>query len=157
MTADRTAIRAELEDTRAAYHALLAGIAAADWNRPTGNGAWNVRQVMWHLAWVAGLRPSLLARIRRGKNLNPPEPIFGWLNVLNTRWTARGASPTSAARKYDASHAATLRALDTVVDDEWDRAAVIFGGPISVEDLFRFVPRHFEEHAAQVRAVIRDG
>ena len=40
-TVDRQAIRAELEKTRAAFHALLAQIPGDDWERPTSNPVWN--------------------------------------------------------------------------------------------------------------------
>lgn len=46
---DRQAIRAELEQTRAAFQALLARVPDDAWEHPTSNPAWNNRQLLYHI------------------------------------------------------------------------------------------------------------
>jgi hypothetical protein len=146
----REAIRAELETTRAAYHELLNSLCPEDWNKKSGNPAWSVGQLMWHVAWGDGFAPRAVADCKRGRGLNPPQFITNTVNMLITRWGARRATAQSVAEKYDASHTAILAALDEVKEDEWDRGAKIFGEFETVESVLRSPVSHFKEHQADV-------
>jgi len=148
--AKRDAIRAELVATRDAYHELLNSLSDEDWKKRSGNPAWTVGQLMWHIAWGNGFAPRGVADCKRGRGLNPPQFITNTVNMLITRWGARRATPQSVAEKYDASHTAIVAALDEVKEDEWSRGAKIFGEFETVESALRSPVEHFKEHEADV-------
>ncbi len=149
-TPDREALRAELEATRAAYHDLLKSLSAEDWKKKTGNAAWTVRQLMWHVAWGAGYLPRAVDNCRTGRRGRLP-PLFNQLNILMTRLGSARATPESLARKFDESHEAVVAALNGVRDDEWQKGTQNYLGYTTVEDCFRNVIAHFREHAADIR------
>ncbi len=148
--AKRDAIRVELVATLDAYHELLNSLSDEDWKKRSGNPAWTVGQLMWHIAWAGGFVPRGVADCKRGKGFNPPQFIANPVNTLITRWGARSATPQSVAEKYDAAHTATLAALDEVKEDEWDRGAKVFGEFETVESVLRSPASHFKEHEADV-------
>lgn len=149
-TPRREAIRAELKTTRTAYHELLNSLSPEDWKKRSGNPAWTVGQLMWHIAWGNGFAPRGVADCKRGRGLNPPQFITNTVNMLITRWGARRATPQSVAEKYDAAHTAIVAALDEVKEDEWSRGAKIFGEFETVESALRSPVEHFKEHEADV-------
>jgi hypothetical protein len=146
----RDAIRTELAATRDAYHELLDSLSPEDWKKKSGNPAWSVGQLMWHIAWAGGFVPRGVADCKRGKGMNPPQFVTDTLNMLITRWGARRATPQSVAEKYDAAHAAVLATLDEVKEDEWDKGAKVFGEFETVESALRSPVSHFKEHEADV-------
>lgn len=148
--ADKDALRAELEATRAAFVALAEGLSSADWRRRSGNRAWNVRQVMSHIATSVGPSAGSINMVRQGKGFNPPGFLTGPVNVILTRIAARKATAASVIETYNEGHAKLLTALETVADDEWDQGARFFGKPETIESLVRGVISHFHEHEADV-------
>ncbi len=150
-TPDRKAIRAQLEQTGKGYHDLLNSLTAEDWKRRSGNRAWSVGQLMWHLAWGAGYFPRAIEQCRKGKASNPPPWIMHPANVLITRIGSRKATPQTVAEKYDVAHAAILACLDGVKDDEWSKGVRSFGQYITIESAFQRFRGHFEEHEADIR------
>jgi hypothetical protein len=118
----RDVIRAELETTRAAFHALLETVPDEDWHRPSGNRAWTVGQVLYHMTLALRFLPQDVWLIRH-LGWTPPLPggLFDWLMDHMTRWSARGLSRRQVAQRYDAAHALVLRVLETIQDDEWAR------------------------------------
>ena len=149
--ADREALRAELETTRAAFHELLNSLSPADLRRRSGNAAWTVGQLIYHLAWAAGFVPSGVQSARKGRGFNPPAFLADRVNVIATRLGARRATKSSIAAKYDAAHAKILAALGSVGDGDWQRGVKTFGEYLTVGDVFHSVARHFEENAADIR------
>jgi DinB superfamily len=152
-TPDREAIRTELEATRAAYHQLVTSLSPADWKSKSGNPAWRVGQLLWHLAWGAGYFPKGVEECRKGKARTPPVWILNPLNMLITRIGSRGTTPQSVLEKYDKAHAAILACLDGVKNDEWHkgvRPLGAFGAYKTVESVFRSVTLHFREHEADI-------
>lgn len=150
-TVDREAIRKELEKTRAGYHALLSSLADEDWTKKSGNPAWNVRQLMWHLAWALKYFPRSVEECRKGKGTNPPNWIMNPANTLITRFGARGASPQSEGEKYDIAHEKLIACLSSVQDDEWQKGVRSFGQEVTIESTFRSVTEHFQEHEADTK------
>ncbi len=146
----RDTIRAELETTRTAYHELLNSLSPEDWKKKSGNPAWSVGQLMWHIAWGDGFAPRAVADCKRGRGLNPPQFIGNTVNMLITRLGASRATPQSVAEKYDAAHTAILAVLDKVKEGEWDKGAKIFGEFFTVESVLRSPVSHFKEHEADV-------
>jgi hypothetical protein len=154
-SARRESLRAEIEQTRQGYHALLRSLTPEELRRTSGNPAWTVGQLMWHLAWNVGFVSGSVERARRGRNFSPPTWITDPLNAQMTRWGARRATKRSVAEKYDAGHVKVLAELDTIQDDEWDNGSRIFGRYRTVADHFHTVAEHFAEHSADI-AKVRD-
>ncbi|MCA9973495.1 MAG: DinB family protein, partial [Anaerolineales bacterium] len=157
-------LRAALEATRLAYHALLAEIPPTAWERPTANPAWNVRQVLTHMLIAPENLPLDVRFIRAGRTLKPPMWLFNSLNRLYTRRRARGQTAASLAQQYDAAHARVVALLDTIGADEWaltgdypDVNANLAAGEHTLEDMFHYLSRHFAEHAAEIRQAVAQG
>jgi len=146
----REAIRAELKTTRDAYHELLDSLSAEDWSKKSGNTAWSVGQLMWHIAWGNSFAPRGVDDCKRGRGFNPPQFITNTVNMLITRWGARRATPQSVAEKYESVHAAILSKLDEVTDDDWAKGAKMFGESHTVESVLRSPVTHFKEHEADI-------
>ena len=152
---DRTALRAQLEETRTAYHALMESLTDADWHRKTISTAWTVGEVMTHLADTLAEKPEAIAHVRRGKNHLNLLPFLNWLthpiNRWLVKWSARGQTRESTLERYDKAYAAMLAALDGIRDDEWNKGAYCYGeGYKTILDLCVLPNSHFQEHAAQV-------
>ena len=148
--ADRAAIRAEVHATQASFHALVKAISPERWSQPWPGSAWTACEVMVHLTWALEQLPSEVASARRGRGMfNYPawiaNPGSYWIN----RWSARGQTPASVLRRYDAAIDAALVSLNSVADDEWERGASFYGhGFYTIEGLFHTPAEHLDEHTA---------
>lgn len=149
---DKDALRAELDATRDAFVELARGLSPGDWKQRSGNRAWNVRQVMSHIAKSVAPTAGSINMVRNGKGFNPPSFIAGPVNVLMTRMGARKATPDSVIETYNEGHERLLAALESVADDEWSKGARFFGKSETIESLLRSVVSHFHEHEADIRA-----
>jgi hypothetical protein len=154
----REEIRAELEATRQAYHALLDSLSDEDWKRASGNPAWTVGQLMVHMTFAPRMLPADVGLIRRGGWMpNLPAFLFNWSNVLMTRWSARKETIHTVGALYDAAHGNALGALETIQDEEWALGREypdwdpLLSGYVTLERLFRYLAIHFEVHEEQVR------
>ena len=147
----KDAIRTELESTRSQYHDLQNSLSEEDWNKKSGNPSWNVRQLMWHLAWANAYTMQGVESCRKGKGTNPPNWIADFGNTWITRIGSRGATPESVGEKYDESHAKMLAALEGVSEDEWQKGARVFNQDVTIEKIFRDIPEHFKEHEADIK------
>ena len=149
---DREALRAQLEETRVAFHALVESLTEAQWHSKTATTAWTVCEVLTHVADGRARLLAAIAHVRQGKNyFNLPswlrDPLIRWHGT----WSARGQTPESILRRYDQAHTAFLAILEGIRDDEWSRGAQCFGdGYKTVLDLCVLPKSHFQEHAAQV-------
>jgi uncharacterized damage-inducible protein DinB len=154
------ALRAELETTRRAFHALLASLMPQDWERPSHNPVWTIGEVLWHITSYLFVIPQQLIWLQTNTFPDPFSESADELNAGNeqqAREDARGQTLSSIAQTYEAGHAATLAALDSVGDDEWqlgvrlpDMGPTFTGEYRTIEALFRYHGRHFAEHAAQI-------
>ena len=150
-SATKESIRAELEATRSQYHELRNSLSEEDWKKKSANPSWNVRQLMWHMAWANGFTAQGVESCRKGKGTNPPNWIADFGNTWMTRIGSRGATPQSVGEKFDESHAKVLAALDTVQEDEWQKGARVFNQDMTIESTFRSIPEHFREHEADIK------
>ncbi len=147
----REAIRAELEATRSQYHELLNSLSDEDWNKKSGNPSWNVRQLMWHLAWAGGFTASGVESCRKGKGTNPPNWIADIANTWITRIGSRGATRESVGREVRRGAQKVIASLDGVQDDEWQKSARVFNREMTIEKTFRDHVEHFKEHEADIK------
>jgi hypothetical protein len=155
-TPDRAALRAELEDTRLAFHALLNALSDADLRRHGTNPTWTIKEELWHVTFALGFQMGMLRRARQGRNRLPvPIPLRDWVSERLVRLRGRRATRQSLARRYDAAHAAFLAVVDSIKDDEWQRGARFFGGEFRrVAELAQRPAEHFAEHEAAIRQAL---
>jgi hypothetical protein len=146
----REKFRKEIEDTRTAFHELLASLSPADFKKKSGNASWSNGQLMWHTAWGVGFVPQGVDRARKGKDLNLPRGVFNVLNPWITRWGSRGITPESVARSYDEAHAKVIALLETIKDDEWTKGSKITGEFQTVTHHFEIPATHFAEHKTDI-------
>ena len=158
----RESLRVELETTRQGFYALADSLSPEDWTKPTPNPAWNVGEMMFHITVAPRFLSEDLRMIRYlGRTLYPPGFIFHRFNKWYTRHGARQYTLATIKQAYDKAHARTLQALDSVGDDEWHKSArypgwdPMLSGTVTIEQLFHYVSRHFEAHAAEIRQSIR--
>ena len=147
---DRARLRAELEATRSAFHALLGSISDDRWRQKSPSSAWTVGEVMAHLTWALELLPDEVASARRGKGMfNGPKALGDPLSYWLVRWIARKATPESLAQRYNVAMDAVIRTLAEVKDSEWALGAPFYGeGFYTIAALFHTPAEHLGEHTA---------
>jgi len=160
-SAIRQQLHDELESTRQDFHLLLEEIHEEDYDLPSLNSAWTIREVLYHMSLAPRNLPSDVRMIRHLKWV--PKIPAGPFNRLNTYLTRRGArnlDKAALAAKYDEAHERTKRALESVNDEEW-----VFGvdypdwdsmlsGHVTLERLFHYIRQHFEAHAEEIRSAL---
>lgn len=153
---DKEAIRREWYEMRDALHELLDEISAEAWTRKGESTSWTVKALCGHLLHEMGMLPEMVEHVAAEKDfMNMPSFIAPKANYLITRWKSRNETPATVAEKYDVYFEKALAALERVDDDDWDKGAQFFGaGRWTVAFIFRNVPDHFKEHAAQIREAL---
>lgn len=159
----RELLQQEIESTRAEYHRLLDSLPEEALSLPSDNPAWDIRQVLYHIAIIPRYMIVEVVMIRKQVwlyQLLPrliPRSLFDWLNARLTRLGARGKSRQNLAEVYDRSYKAALQALDSVNDEDFDKSLYyplwdpLLAGDVSVEYLFGYIKRHFDSHTAQIQ------
>ena len=72
------------------------------------------------------------------------------INLLLSKWSARGQTRQTILARYDAAHRALVTTIEGIHEDEWGRGAHCFGdGYKTVLDLRDIPNRHLQEHTAQ--------
>ncbi len=162
-------IEAELESTRVEFHRILDNMSGKDWRRPSRNKAWTNGQVLFHMTFGFIIVPPLFRLIRFFSRipkiysrifisiLNFGTSIFNVINALGPRFGARAFGSKSLGRKFDRVHAAVLKKLESVKDDEWDKGMYYpsrwdpqMNRYMTFEKLFRYPIIHFRHHAEQI-------
>ena len=156
---DRAALRADLDATRAAFHALLRSLSDTDLARPSSETDWTVKEELWHVAYAVGYLRGGIVRAQRGAARGaPPIPIWlrDWISLRLVRYQARRATRADLARFYDRQHARLLATLAATRPPDWSRRVKMFGEQERpLEGLFRRPITHFAEHAAQIRQSVK--
>ncbi len=111
---------------------------------------------MWHIAWGTRFLLDLAKNARRGVGFPLAVGfVADRLNLIYTRLRANRATPQSIAAKYDDCHGKVLELLESVREEDWGRSVRVLGQPLTVEQLLRAIPHHFDEHAARIRPVAK--
>ena len=152
---ERTVLRAQLEETRLAYHTLIEELSDEEWDSKHTATTWTVREMLSHIVDGLAHTPDAIDHARRGKQFLNLPPVLNWLthpgNFWLSKWNARGQTRQTVLVCYDAAHQALLNKLEGIRDDEWSRGAPCYGeGYKTVLDLCMIANAHFQEHAAQV-------
>src|SRR5258708_15725315 len=88
---ERAALRAQLEETRMAFHALVESLTEEEWHSKTATTAWTVCDVLTHLADGLARLPETMGPVRQCKNyLNLPSWLTGPLHCRVVSWSAPG-------------------------------------------------------------------
>jgi hypothetical protein len=145
---DRAALRESLEQTRAAFHRLVAEIGDERWGEKSPQSAWTMGEVLEHLTWALEQLPKEVEMARQGKWMfNMPKWIADPGSYWMTRWQARKADARSVLLRYDAAMDAAVRALAAVPDSDWNLGAPFYGhGFHTVARLFEVPAEHIREH-----------
>ena len=148
-TTKRSELQALLETTRSDFQELTAGLSDADWRRKPSGQSWSNGQLCYHMALGMSLITQSAGRLRVGKGVNPPGflmPVMNTAADMFVRYRSRGATQDSVNKLYDEGHQAALALLEQIGDDEWGNGARHLGEQRTVEDSFRYMREHFEEH-----------
>lgn len=156
-SATKKQIHQELEETRTAFHQLLASIPPEQYKLPTSNPAWNVGDILFHMSLAVRFMPADMKLIRRQKGMpRPPAFVFNKLNEWYTKYGGRKATPEYLAAQYDQAHDGLIEVLETIREDEWELGAdypgwdPMLSGFVTIERLFHYAADHFEAHAEQL-------
>ena len=152
----------EIENTRQRFHQLLQTIPDEAFGQPSGNPAWTVGEILYHMSiaprfMVADVklilqRPFLLKLLPK----LIPEQLFHWLNARLTRFGARNLNRQFLANEYDKAHTRILQMLDELQEadlqisvqyPDWDP---LLAGEVTLSYLFGYIKRHFDAHAADL-------
>ena len=150
---DRVALRAELEATRTAFHALLNSLSADEWRQKSPTSAWTMAEVAVHLTWALEQLPQEIASARLGKGMfNSPkrlERLADRVSYRLTRWLACNATPGAIRLRYDAAMTAVIQTLDEVQESDLGLGAPFYGhGFYTIAELFHTPSAHLAEHTA---------
>jgi hypothetical protein len=161
----RDEIRSELEATRERFHELVGSVAEEQWGESSGNPAWSIGEVLFHIVLRLRLFSFDVSMIRRFRWVpKMPASIFNRLTVPAIKIGARNHTGRSVAESYDKAHRVALRLLEDIQKDEWEKGAVypnwdhLLEGFVTLERLFHHPAAHFALHAEEVRkGLARDG
>lgn len=149
----RTELEPLLARTRESFLALLDGVSDGDLRRPSGNPAWTIGAVLYHLVWSLEALPKEVARARRGKGMyNFPRIIRDPASAMIARRGARGQTVNGLRESYEAAYAAALRTLETLTDEDLSLGARFWGeGFFDIWSLYAAQADHLAEHGGHVR------
>ena len=162
----REELYTEINATKDAFHKLLERVPVEAYNLPSGNSAWTVSEVLYHMS----IAPRMLGKdvkMITGQNwiyrLIPiimPKKVFDWLNKNLTRYGARNSTPEFLAKEYDKAHKATIDALAEVDDADFEKKLYypdwdpLLSGEVTLERLFHYVRVHFDSHVEQILEIV---
>jgi hypothetical protein len=156
-TADKTAIREGLQRTSDAYRLLIGEISDDKWGATSGNAAFTVGQLAWHIASGLDFGAGLIENARKGKQTNIPSflmPLGYKINERRIRSRSKNATRESVLTDYERDHARLLRLLDDVTDAELGIVKKNYGMTQSVREMFQVPVDHFAEHGPEIRSVL---
>jgi hypothetical protein len=143
-----TALREELEATRAEFHAQLARVPEAGWRTKSATTDWTMGELFAHLTWAVEYLPKEVQSARQGKGMfNMPKWLADPLSYWYICRMGRRETRESLGRRYDAGMDAVVALLETIPEGDWERGADFYGeGFHSVEELFHTPAQHLREH-----------
>ena len=149
-------VRAELEESRRDFLALLASLSETDLQQKSVTCAWTVKELLVHIVFWLRQTPGVVRVVRTGRGIRRiPTSLFDWLNLWLTRLAAWRQTRQSITTHYERAYQATLRLVEGIQTEEWNKGAA-FGGPFhgeyrTIETILRSHRAHLQEHAAEIR------
>lgn len=165
----RETIRAELESTRATFHALLGSLTQENLRGRSHNPGWTNGEILAHMTFgfivINVLLPMarLWGRLPKGSSkwfawlLNSVTGPFNWVNALGARGQGRVFTHKRIGKIYDRVYFSLLRQVDSIKDDEWGHGMCYptqwdsnFDEFMTLEKLFHYPVIHFNFHLNQI-------
>ncbi len=165
----KESIRAELESTRASFHALLDSLTEDDFHRQSLNPGWTNGEILAHMTFgfiiLMALMPMarLWGRLPKGSSkwfawlLNAVTGPFNWFNALGARMQGRVFTSERVGKIYDRVYFSLLKQAASIKDDEWERGMYYprkwdsnFDEFMTLEKLFHYPVIHFNFHLNQI-------
>ena len=165
----KLAIRAELEATRTAFHALLASLSENDLRQPSHNPGWANGEILAHMLFGFIVLNALLPMARFWGYLPPrfSKPLawllnaftgpFNWLNAVGARLQARIFTCQRLGKLYDLALLSLNRQIDSIQGDEWGHGMYYptrwdsnFSDFMTIESLLHYPVIHFNFHRRQI-------
>ena len=159
MTPDRAAIRSAIEAMTPEFASLVGAIGEDGWKTKSGIPAYTCGQLAWHLASAIGFLAGETAKAKDGKALNPPafvRPVLYKLGELRVRVASRKATPASVLADFDGGTRKLLAVLESFDDETLRSSGTRMGETMTMAALLHKPMEHLAEHAAQIRAGLRD-
>ena len=159
MTPDRAVIRSAIEAMAPEFTTLVETIGDEGWKTKSGIAAYTCGQLAWHVAAATGFLAGETAKAKDGKALNPPaflRPVLYTLGELRVRVASRKATPESVLADFDGGVRKLLAVLESFDDETLRSSATRMGETLTIAALFQKPAEHLAEHAAQIRAGLRD-
>ena len=170
-TRTKETLRAELEASRLAFHALLDSLSETDCKKKSLNPGWTNEELLFHMALGFFVLLTLLPLVRLfgrfpksfshplAHVLNGCTIPFNWINALSTRLAGRMSTPESLGKIFDWVHARLLKSIEGLQEEEWEHCGmyaptqwdpVSFQDYMTLEDIFRMPLLHFTFHLKQI-------
>ncbi len=154
---------AELESTRREYVRLVESIPMESYGLPSGNPAWTIGDILYHITlgppailteiWMIRHTPWFLGTFLNNWTSRP----FNWGNALFARYRVR-ITPRLLIQAYERGHAGLVTSVQRMPEKDFDKSVrypeafvTELAGVVTVERLFRYIKKHFEIHASQIR------
>lgn len=165
----REAVLTELAATRAAFHAVLEPLSAADLRQPSHNPGWTNGEILFHITFGFILILTLAPMVRLwgrlpqrssygfAQLLNRSTVFFNWFNALGPRLGGKVFTRNRIGRLYDWVYRALVRLVHSIHDDEWGRGMYyparwdpLFSDYMTLEQVLHYPTRHFTFHQEQI-------
>jgi uncharacterized protein (TIGR03083 family) len=150
MADKRAQVRAAIIAAHEQLAATLDGFGADDWQRPSANEGWTVKDTVAHLATIEE-RIRLMVRSAVDGTPAAVEDIHSY----NARKVGerRAASVAQLRAELAQERAASLALLDSLAAADLDRPYDHpTRGRVTVEQLWYIIPRHIEAHLRDIVA-----
>lgn len=150
----RAALREELAAAHRDLRALLDTVQGDEWDRPTPNEGWTVKDTLAHLCTGESGNLLIARRVLHGEAV----PVAGFdLNRWNQRQVEkrRDKTPEELWQELDAARAETLAFLDALTEDQLQLQGYRpTGDATTLEGVIRQIARHERLHTADIRIAL---
>jgi len=159
VASDRAAIRSAIEVMSPEFATLVGEIGDQGWKTKSGIPAYTCGQLAWHLASGTAFLAGQIEKAKDDRALNPPafaRPILYKLSEWRTRVASRKATPASVRADFDIAAQKLLAVLESFDDETLRLSATRMGETMTIATMFYKPVEHVAEHAAHIRAGLRD-
>jgi uncharacterized protein (TIGR03083 family) len=150
----RAALREDLATAHRELRALLDTVRGDEWDLPTPNEGWTVKDTLAHLCTGESGNLLIARRVLNGE----ATPVEGFdLNRWNQRQVEkrRAKTPEELWQELDAARAETLAFLETLTEEHLQLQGYRpTGDATTLEGVIRQIARHERMHTADIRAAL---
>jgi hypothetical protein len=163
--ASKDSLLVMLDNAREEYLRLLESVPESDYSKASGNEAWTVGDVLFHITLgprALALEAWMILHARGVFQLAMnffPSRTFNRVNAWFARRDTRGLSRDRLAKGYEKGHAALRSVLMRAGEEQFAKSVIYpqefvseLAGEVTVERLIQYAFGHVELHAKQIRA-----